>query len=250
MALSLAGYEKRTKEAVAFFWGARNAAIVAQVQRGLQDAGSRGAVTAGKNLDGFLPLIVALLRENGLEEALVEQRRSVRTLPGFFRPTKNWDYVITHRGRLVAVLEMKSQVGSFGNNLNNRCEEALGSATDFWTAFREGGFGISPHPFLGYLMLVEDCPMSRGLRRVEKSVFPSLPEFKDSSYLQRYQLLCQKLVSENLYTAAALLATPTGSLDGNYAELCETTGMKRLVSGLAGAIAAAAADSADIRSDR
>ena len=40
-------------------------------------------------------------------------------------------------GRLLAVIELKSQVGpSFGNNFNNRTEEAIGSAVDFWTAYR------------------------------------------------------------------------------------------------------------------
>ncbi len=249
MALSLGNYEQRTKEAIAYFWGSRNAALQAQIEKGKQDAGTRGAVTAGKNLDGFLPLIVALLKENGLEEALVEQKKSVRTLPGFFRPTKNWDYVISYRGILVAVLEMKSQVGSFGNNFNNRTEESLGNATDFWRAFREGAFGSSSRPFLGYLMVVEDCPGSTTKCRLEKSVFPAFKEFTDTSYMQRYQLLCQKLVSENLYTAAALLATPTGSTDGSYKELCAETGMKRLVSLMAGAIAAAAAETKDTRSD-
>lgn len=52
MPISLANYEKRTRQAVAYFWGARDAAINAQVQRGIQDTGARGAVTAGKNLDG------------------------------------------------------------------------------------------------------------------------------------------------------------------------------------------------------
>jgi hypothetical protein len=36
------------------------------------------------------------------------------------------------KGSLVATVEVKSQVGSFGNNFNNRVEEAIGSATDFW----------------------------------------------------------------------------------------------------------------------
>ena len=52
-------------------------------------------------------------------------------------------------GTLLAAFEFKSQVGpSFGNNFNNRTEEALGSATDLWTAFREGAFQTSQRPWL------------------------------------------------------------------------------------------------------
>jgi hypothetical protein len=65
-------------------------------------------------------------------------------------------------GKLIAAIEAKSQVGpSFGNNFNNRTEEAMGSALDLWTAYREGAFHTSPHPFLGYFFLLEDCQASK-----------------------------------------------------------------------------------------
>lgn len=54
---------------------------------------------------------------NGLSHAAIHQRKGVLTLPGYFRPTKLWDLLITNEGRLVAALELKSHVGpSFGNN--------------------------------------------------------------------------------------------------------------------------------------
>ena len=55
-------------------------------------------------------------------------------IPGFYRATKDWDLIIiSPKGDLVAAIELKSQVGSYGNNLNNRTEESLGSSEDFWT---------------------------------------------------------------------------------------------------------------------
>ena len=70
--------------------------------------------------------------------------------------------VVVVDGNLIAAIELKSQVGpSFGNNFNNRTEEALGTAMDIWTAYREGAFCTSPAPWLGYLLLLEDCPESR-----------------------------------------------------------------------------------------
>jgi hypothetical protein len=60
-------------------------------------------------------------------------------------------------GRFLAGIEFKSQVGSFGNNYNNRTEESIGSAVDLWAAYREGAFEPSARPWLGYLMLLEEA---------------------------------------------------------------------------------------------
>lgn len=47
----------------------------------------------------------------------------------YFRPNKKWDLLVVDNNELVIAIEFKSQVGpSFGNNFNNRTEEAMGSA--------------------------------------------------------------------------------------------------------------------------
>src|SRR6185369_8408836 len=116
-----------------------------QVESGKADQGERSSVTAGKNMDGFLAIVQQLVKANGLPDAQVQVSRKLLTLPGYFRPTKVWDVVVMHSRRLIATIEFKSQVGpSFGNNFNNRAEEAIGTAHDIWTAFREGAFGESP----------------------------------------------------------------------------------------------------------
>ena len=90
-------------------------------------------------MDGFIQLVRDLL----LEEANVSSEccfidRHV-DLPGYFRSEKQWDLLVVADGNLLASIEFKSQVGpSFGNNYNNRTEEALGCATDLWAAYREG----------------------------------------------------------------------------------------------------------------
>lgn len=202
MALDLADYERKAREAVMAFWGNRAKALQAKIEAGTTDTGERGAVTAGTTMDSFTALLIDLVKANGLGHADIHQRRHVLTLPGYFRPTKLWDVLVIHQGRLIAALEMNSQVGpSFGNNAHNRAEEAIGSAHDFWTAYREGAFGAdTPRPFLGWLMMVEDAPASRSPAKRETSLhYPIFPEFRGASYLQRYDLLCQKLVRENLY---------------------------------------------------
>lgn len=245
MALDLADYERKAREAVMSFWGNRAKALQAKIEAGTMDTGERGAVTAGTTMDGFTALLIDLVKANGLGHADIHQKRHVLTLPGYFRPTKLWDVLVIHQGRLIAALEMKSQVGpSFGNNANNRAEEAIGSAHDFWTAYREGAFGAdTPRPFLGWLMMVEDAPASRSPAKRETSVhYPIFPEFRGASYLQRYNLLCQKLVRENLYTAACTLASQQEAKDsGVFVDVSELTSLRSFVTAFAARVAAEAA---------
>ncbi len=243
MALDLADYATKARRAVQSFWEARAKAHQAQVNAGKTNAGERGAVTAGKHMDGFISLIHDLVRANGLPHAEVHQSRALVTLPGYFRPTKLWDVLVLDQGRLVAALEFKSQVGpSFGNNSNNRAEEAIGSAHDFQTAYREGAFGPHPRPFLGWLMLVEDAPGSRRTVRDTSPHFPVFAAFQGASYLQRYAVLCQRLAQEQLYTAACVIASPRAAItDGQYTELDELTSLRTLVTTFAAHVAAEAA---------
>lgn len=243
MALDLIAYDRKAQEAVKAFWRTRDAAKHKQAEMGKVDRGERASVTSGKNMDGFISLILDVIHANGLAHAQIHQARALLTLPGYFRPTKRWDLLVIHQGRLIAAIELKSQVGpSFGNNFNNRSEEAIGTAHDFWTAYREGAFGKSPRPFLGWLILVEDSQRSRSPVKSPSSHFPVFEEFEGASYLKRYDLLCQKLVLEGLYTSSALITSPRSAAEtGQYAELSSLTGLRSFVTALAGHIATEAA---------
>ena len=139
-------------------------------------------------------------------------------LPGFFRPTKEWDLVAVRGRNLIAVIKAKSQVGpSFGNNFNNRTEEAMGSALDLWTAFREQVYLDSPQPFLGYFFMLEDCQASNRPVGVREPHFEVMPEFVDASYTKRYEIFCRKLVLERHYTSSAFItSTSEQGLKGDY----------------------------------
>jgi hypothetical protein len=243
MSLNLADYQKKAKKAVKAFWGNRDAAQIKQLETGKTDAGSRGAVTGGKNMDGFVSLLIDLIKANGLKDAeIIREGRIPLTLPGYFRPTKMWDVLVLRRNRLIGAIELKSQVGSFGNNFNNRTEEAIGTAHDLWTAYREGSFGDAPRPFVGWLMLVEDAPGSRSPVMERCLHFPVRPEFQGASYLERYNLLCKKLVQEQLYTTAAVIASPkTAIRTGMFSDVSEMSSLKNFVASFAGHIAAEAA---------
>ena len=243
MALDLADYERKAREATMAFWGNREKARQKQIEAGKADQGERAGVTAGKNMDGFLSLFIDIIKANGPPAAQVHLQRSVLTLPGFFRPSKLWDVLVMNGNHLIAAIELKSQVGpSFSNNFNNRSEEAIGTAHDLWTAYREGAFGNQPRPFVGWLMMVEDAPESRRPVTDRSPHFPVFPEFQGASYLGRYDILCQRLAKEQLYGAAALLASPrSASATGEYSELSELTSLKTFVTALAGHVAAEAA---------
>ena len=246
MGLDLADYEVQARDAVMAFWGNREKARQKQIEAGTVDQGERAGVTGGKNMDGFTALVIDLVRRNGLGHAKICQKRAVLTLPGYFRPTKLWDLLVINDGRLVAAIELKSQVGpSFGNNFNNRTEEAIGTAHDFWTAYREEAFGKTPRPFVGWLMLVEDAPGSRSVVRDSSPNFPVFPEFQGASYLKRYDVLCQRLVQEQLYSTASVMASPrTAAESGTYCDLSEMTSFKTFVTSFAAHIAGEAARTA------
>lgn len=228
--------------AVKHFWKTRAAQSKRQGSiTGLRDAGNRTAVTGGKHADGFVRLIAAIVRDAGLADASIRHAaKSERTLPGYFRPTKEWDLLVLSGNDRVAAVEVKSQVGSFGNNFNNRVEEALGNATDFWVAYAQGGFRPSARPWLGYLFMLEESEASlRPTRRVELAPYPVDEVFQGLSYAKRYEEVCQRLVRERLYDAACFFTSNArDGLKGGYGEPSPELGIRNFAVSL-GARAAA-----------
>jgi len=212
--------ETELGKAVKHFWKTRTHQKKRQgAETGRKDAGNRGAVTGGKHADGFVNLIAHIVSDAGLPDATIfTTQKTQRTLPGYFRPTKEWDLVIVSGSDLVGAVEVKSQVGSFGNNFNNRVEEALGNATDFWTAYKKGAYKPSQKPWLGYLfMLEEDEKSVRPTQRIDLKPFGVDEAFQELSYAKRYELVCKRLVRELLYDSACFFTSnaKTG-IRGNY----------------------------------
>ena len=226
--------EKRVGEAIQLFWSVRDRQSEAQGARtGTKDAGLRAAVTGGKHLDGFTAICRDLFIEGGVSDAHVYWKNN-RELPGYYRATKDWDLIVVADGRLLAVIEFKAQVGpSFGNNLNNRVEEALGNATDLWAAYREGAFDDSARPWLGYIFIVEDCPRSRSPIPVKEPHFPVFSEFRNASYVKRYQLFLTNLLRERLYDGASLLlSSREGGLQGKFSSPAKELSIRNFATGL------------------
>lgn len=231
MGLNLSDFEHLTTEAVKTFWENRYIARQKQIELGISDKGERAGVTGGKNMDGFIALAKEIVIKNGLSDAEIHLTQKVLTLPGYFRPTKLWDMLVVRDNRLIAALEFKSHVGpSFSNNFNNRAEEAIGTAVDLWTAYREEAFGTENRPFVGWLILVEDCESAHKPVTDRSPHFPIFPDFKDASYITRYDIMCKKLMQEQLYNTATTIISPReGKETGEYLDLNESTGIKRFI---------------------
>jgi Restriction endonuclease XhoI len=211
--------EKGLRQAIRHFWNTRETQAQKQGSKtGARDAGFRTAVTGGRQMDGFISLVRDYLCENGLPKTHVFCESHVE-LPGWYRPEKKWDLLVVADGIFLAGIEFKSQVGSFGNNYNNRTEEAIGSATDIWAAYREGAFKPSARPWLGYLMLLEEAPGSMRPVKAQEPHFKVFLEFKNASYSKRYEVLLTKLVRERLYDSSCfLLSNAKDGLKGSYTE--------------------------------
>lgn len=240
--------DRRLTRAVQAYWDVRGASAAKQQAAGKSDAGSRGQVTGGQQMAALEGLVADILCEAGMKRLDIKTRTSLE-LPGHFRATKKWDLLVVSGGRLVAAMELKSQAGkSIGNNINNRAEEAVGSAKDLWTAYREGRFGTgAPAPFLGFVFLLEDRDSVKQEVANKQPYFAVDPVFSVQpgqagaagkqaagvSYSQRYALLCRRLMLERLYTSTCLLMA-THSSRTRLTQPAEDLSFARFVAALRG----------------
>ena len=177
--------DKAIKSAVEHFW-------VRRAAKGTQSA------THDKV---FLDLIEADLITNGWSSEDIERGRKA-LIAGHFRPAKAWDIVGFANESPKFAIEYKSQVGSYGNNENNRIEEALGSALD-----ARARFGNDLH--LGFIFVL--CEEEDSIRKTRERPVTNLdPIFTKTSHLDRRQILLERLLEfkidgKPLYSAASLV---------------------------------------------
>jgi hypothetical protein len=164
--------------------------------------GRAKAVRGGGHFNPVANLLARFFTDAGYPaESIAASGRST-ILPGHFRPSKAWDLVVVHEEVLVAAIELKALGGpSYGNNYNNRVEEALGNAVDLSYASR-AGFTGREKPWLGYFFLLDDSPEARQPREPRTNpMIPAAPEWPVLSYRERFSLTGRRLVDEGLYDA-------------------------------------------------
>jgi len=225
MSLDLADYKAKARTAVKQFWSE------------WKKSSTKKPMVGG--MDGFIDLIADIVHANGLTRANLLQQGQPVSLPGHFSPTQSWDLVVINEGRLIAAMKLDSVPGELlANHVGMGCKEVLSMAMELRAAYRGNIFGETRQPFVGYLVLLEDAPSSRCPVAEVSPHFPIFPEFRNTSYANRYNTLCEKLMREGLYTSAAVILTSrSASKSGVYSEISELTGLNSFVAGLAARVA-------------
>jgi len=238
MPIVLPPFQDRLSKAVAHYW--RTLEAQTHKQKVGTDRGRRSAVTGGKQMDGFCELVDWVLRENGLDEASI-YLRSDREIPGFFRPTKEWDMLVVHEGRTMAAVEFTSyRVPPLASDTNTCIEETVGMAADVWTVLGEGAYNPPrKRPWLGWVMLFEDRTVAK---RPAPEAWPPVeasPDFSIGSHGRgATEQILHKFTHERLFDAAALIASPgKGGAQGVFIEPAEDLSMKWFLASLAGYMA-------------
>jgi hypothetical protein len=123
----------------------------------------------------------------------------------------------------------------------------VGSAKDVWTAYREGRFGKSPTPFLGYFFLLEDrdnvkkpvlnkepyFKVDPAFRGPETGLKKGVMRYAGVPYSVRYELLCRRLVLERMYSAACFVMA-TNSKETRVTQPAEDLNFQRFKAALEG----------------
>jgi type II restriction enzyme len=194
--------KKDPRSKVLALWKLRSTAEKIAREGGNMDLGLRAGVTSGRHLDPLSELVRGIFVDAGMPPESVHCGGSFLQIPGFYRPQKKWDVVVVHKGVLVAAVEFKSILGSYGNNMNNRTEESLGNATDLLEAAEQGLIGTRP-PWLGFVFFMQDDDRSRGGgKNARQPHFPMDPAFVGATYQQRAAIWLRRLLMKRLYNAA------------------------------------------------
>lgn len=232
--MDLENVEEEVSDATMHYWATLSDQESAQEESENTARGRRAQVLGGSQMDGFAGLIEDALVDAGVPRDCVLHDHAA-VLPGYYRATKRWDLAVVIDDELLAVMELKSIASSFGNNLNNRIEEAVGNNTDLWEAYEDGLFEPSPAPWVGYLILMADTEKSRSPVNVREPNFEVDEAFEDASYVDRAEQLCLRMVRKQLVNSAAFLtSSEEPGLEGEYEEPNEELTFSRYLSSLVG----------------
>lgn len=210
---------------------------------GRSQGGARDSNLRGDTMDGFRRVIQDLLIDAGVDSGDIFSGSQLSSLaavlPSYFRATKNWDLIVCRNSyfrkidggllapkdepKLLAAIEFKSQEGSIGNNQNNRIEESIGSAADFWSSYEHGNFvHLQPRPWLGYLFVGRYAAgeLEKPVR-ITQLHFPTDPAFagkdadgrmsktryKGPSYAERYKIFMERMIAKKQFDRACFIVT-------------------------------------------
>ncbi len=212
--------------AIAAYWGKKDEQLAAAQLAGSTAEGSSKAVRRGGHFNPIANLIARFFLDAGYPPESIHASGKMTRLPGYYRPTKAWDLVVVQDDVLVAAVELKALGGpSFGNNYNNRVEEALGNGVDLERANWRQLVGREK-PWLGYFFLIQDDEGSRKPGRPNGGAsFPPDSVWDGASYQQRFALTGERMLDQGIYDAIYYAASsssdpgprePSSSLDWQH----------------------------------
>lgn len=162
----------------------------------------RSGTQSAKHDKAILTLIASELEALGWAGHVAQGTNDpLAIVSGYFRSAKSWDIVCRDPdGRPRICVEFKSQVDSYGNNENNRYEEALGSGLD--VRARYGGRAA-----LGFVLVICD---EEATRKPTRDRPQTDAVFKGTSHIDRRLIFAERIVefelgTGSLYNAAAVL---------------------------------------------
>jgi len=204
------GESEEVTQAITWFWGSR-AAQTGGIGHS-QGAAGRDAVVGGQHLNEIRDLIASELVRLGAPQSAIKTSGKWKNMPGYFRPTKNWDLaVVNNQNQVIALFELKSMSSSYGNNANNRTEEAIANSVELDYAVKMGFVPI--RPWLAYIFVIQDEPASRSKStRRASAAYPIDQTFTNASYVDRMAMVVQRLVSAGFYDAGWFVATAKPAL--------------------------------------
>ena len=180
---------------------------------GTAQEGNRAGVTGGNHLAGINLLLLDELNGLGLTNLTTAYNRQA-TVPGYYRASKSWDLLVSHKDKPVLAIEYKSMKGSEGKNLNNRADEVIGAAQDLRRAQEHG---LLPQTMMrGYVYLMEVTPEVQKPVAVRTKAGTPDPEFEGASYLDRVGIMCERLRDDGLYDmswALGVTSDPVGFVE-------------------------------------
>lgn len=187
------------------WWAEKTSAVEGLAVRGKSDTGAQAR--NARHMLGLNAYVRQMFIDAGLREDEVE---TDVVIPGYFRRSKNWDVVAVHKGRLVGIVEMKSQEKSPGRNANNRIEEAIGSPIDARTYHEiTPSFGELGVWAAWGMIFNRDQEDTSGKKRngVKSAHYPLDPAFEPFTYVGQYGTMIERLISRNIYDAGWMVST-------------------------------------------
>ena len=94
-------------DALTAYWGRKTLQLESSRIANAVGAGTAGSVRGGKQFDPVAALVAKFFSEAGFPASSIRINRGV-DLPGYFRPSKQWDVVVVLNGILVAAFELKA----------------------------------------------------------------------------------------------------------------------------------------------